>query len=270
MLSRIPGVTINTEMELNGMVTLVTGGGSGIGRAIALLFAARGADIAVSDISLSPAERTVEEIKQLGGRAIAIRADISDPDDVDVMVSRVVSELGGVHILVNNAGIPGENIPTIESSVEHWDRVIRVNLRGTYLCSRRAGQWMVNNKSGKVLNIASIVGMSGFIARASYGPAKAGIVNLTQTLAVEWAKYNINVNCIAPGFVMTPLDEDLIRSGKLDLELIEKRIPLGHRAQPDDIAKAALFLVSDDAKYITGVTLPVDGGWLAYGDVGAK
>lgn len=255
---------------MNGMVALVTGGGSGIGRAIALLFAAKGADIAVSDINLSSAEQTVEEIKQLGGRAIAIRADVSDVDDVDVMVSRVVKELGGLYILVNNAGIPGENLPTIESSVEHWDKVVRVNLRSTYLCSRRAGQWMVSKKSGKVLNIASIVGMSGFIARASYGPAKAGIVNLTQTLAVEWAKYNINVNCIAPGYVVTPLDEDLIKSGRLNLELIEKRIPLGYRAQPDDIAKAALFLVSDDAKYITGVTLPVDGGWLAYGDVSTK
>ncbi|MAF85954.1 MAG: hypothetical protein CL875_05705 [Dehalococcoidales bacterium] len=257
-------------MKLSGKVALITGSGSGIGKAAALLFAKEGASIAVSDINLSSAEQATEAIKQLGGRAIAIRADVSDAGDVDMMVDKVIKELGGIHILVNNAGIPGENLPTIESSVEHWDKVVRVNLRGTYLCSRRSGQWMVSNKAGKVLNIASIVGLAGFVARASYGPAKAGIVNLTQTLAVEWAKYNINVNCIAPGFVMTPLDGDLIRSGRLNLELIEKRIPLGHRAQPDDIAKAALFLVSDDARYITGVTLPVDGGWLAYGDVCAK
>jgi len=257
-------------MKLSGKVALVTGSGSGIGRAIALLFAKEGASIAVNARHLEPVEKTAEEIRQLGGRAIAIKADVSDADDVDMMVDRVVRELGGVHILVNNAGIPGENVPVTETSVGHWDKVVGINLRGTYLCSRRAGQWMVSNKTGKVLNIASMIGLAGFPTRSSYGPAKAGIINLTQVLAVEWAKYNINVNCIAPGFIITPLDDELFRSGKLNLELIEKRIPLGYRALPDDIARTALFLVSDDARYITGVTLPVDGGWLAYGDVGAK
>jgi len=254
-------------MKLKGKVALITGAGSGIGRAIALLFAKEGASIAVNDINLPSAEQATESIKQIGGRAIPVKADISDPGSVDMMVDKVIRELGGLHILVNNAGIPGENIETIESSVEHWDKVVGVNLRGTYLCSRRAGQWMVSHKTGKILNIASIIGLVGFPTRASYGPAKAGIVNLTQVLAVEWAKYNINVNCIAPGYVETPLDNGLLKSGRLNLMLIEKRIPFGHRAQPDDIAKAALFLVSDDARYITGVTLPVDGGWLAYGDV---
>ena len=257
-------------MKLSGKVALVTGSGSGIGRAIALLFAKEGASIAVNARHLETIEKTAEEIRQLGGRAIAIKADVSDADDVDMMVDRVVRELGGVHILVNNAGISGENVPITETSVEHWDRVVSINLRGTYLCSRRAGQWMVSNKTGKVLNIASMTGLVGFPMRSSYGPAKAGIINLTQVLAVEWAKYNINVNCIAPGFIITPLDDELFKSGKLNLELIEKRIPLGYRALPDDIAKTALFLVSNDARYITGVTLPVDGGWLAYGDVGAK
>ena len=129
--------------------------GSGIGKAIALLFASKGANVAVSDIKLPAAEQTVEEIKRLGSEAIAIKADVSEVDDVDLMVSRIIKELGGLYILVNNAGILGENLPTTESSVEHWDKVVRVNLRSTYLCSRRAGQWMVNNKSGKVLNNVS-------------------------------------------------------------------------------------------------------------------
>lgn len=167
---------------------------SGIGKAIALLFASKGANRAVGDIKLPAAEQTVEEVKRLGREAIAIKADVGEVDDVDLMVSRVIKELGGLYILVNNAGILGENIATTESSVEHWDKVVRVNLRGAYLCSRRAGQWMVSKKSGKVLNIASIVGMSCFIARASHGPAKAAIINLSQTLAIEWAKYNIT-NC---------------------------------------------------------------------------
>ena len=257
-------------MKLSGKVALVTGSGSGIGRAIALLFAKEGASVATNARHLETAEKTAEEIRQLGGRAIAIRADVGDADDVDMMVDRVVKELGGIHILVNCAGVPGENVPTEVSSVEHWDNVVRIMLRGTYLCSRRAGQWMISHRTGKILNISSIVGLVGFPTRASYGPAKAGINNLTQVLAIEWAKYGINVNCIAPGYIVTPLDEEYIKSGKLNLPLIEKRIPMGFRAKPDDIAKASLFLVSDDARYITGVTLPVDGGWLAYGDVSAK
>lgn len=258
------------ESKLSGKTGLITGAGSGIGRAMALLFASEGADIAVGDIDLAAAERTVEEIEKVGGRSIAIKADVSDVSDVDMMVGRVLETLGGVHILVNNAGIPGENVPALETSVDHWDKVIRINLRSAYLCCRRAGQWMVKHRTGKVVNIASIVGLSGFPTRTSYGPAKAGIINLTQVLAVEWAKYGINVNCIAPGFVATPLDDVLIQSGKLDLDLVKKRIPFGHRAQPEDIARAALFLVSEEARYITGVILPVDGGWLAYGDIASR
>lgn len=137
-------------------------------------------------------------------------------------------------------------------------------MRGTYLCCRRVGQWMVEQEKSAIVNMASIVGFGGFPARTSYGPAKAAIINLTQVLAVEWAKHNIRVNAVAPGYIATPLMEKAMQTGTLDRETIQRRIPLRRFGEPDDVAKAALFLVSDDAGYITGVTLPVDGGWLAY------
>ena len=251
-------------MRLEGKVALVTGAGRGIGQRMALLFAKEGANIAVNDVDLPSAEKTAGEIRQIGRKAIAIKADVGNPDDVDIMVDKIINELGGVHILVNNAGILDEAVPTTESSVEHWDDVIRVILRGTYLCCRRVGQWMTSHKTGKIVNIASVAAMVGLAPRPSYGPAKAAVIQLTRTLAVEWAPYNINVNCIAPGFCLTPLVEEAFKKANADLALIGKQIPVGRMANPDDIANVAVFLVSDEAKYITGVTLPVDGGWLAY------
>ena len=250
--------------RLNDRIALITGGGSGLGKAMSLLFAEEGADIAIADIDSSSAEKTAREVREIGRRAIAIRADIAESKDVDMMTDSVLSNLGDIHILVNNAGIVGEIVPTIESSIEIWDKVTRVHLRGTYLCCRQVGNWMVSRKAGKILNMGSVAGIGGMPMRADYGPAKAGIIYMTRALAVEWAKYNINVNCLAPGYIMTPMAAKLIKEGKINEEPINKRTPLGRMGRPDDVAKAALFLVSDDANYITGVTLPVDGGWLAY------
>jgi NAD(P)-dependent dehydrogenase (short-subunit alcohol dehydrogenase family) len=252
-------------MRLEGKVALITGSGRGIGKAMALTFAREGADIAVNDIILPSAEQTAKEVRALGRKAIAIKADVGTPEEVDTMVDRTISELGGVHILVNNAGILDETVPTIRSSIEHWDEVLRVILRGTYLCCRRAGQWMVEHKTGKIVNIGSIAGIAGFAPRPSYGPAKAAVIYLSRSLAVEWAEYNINVNCITPGFVLTEMVKELFEKTKPDIGALKKRIPLGDLMQPQDIANAALFLVSEEARMITGVTLPVDGGWLAYG-----
>jgi len=253
-------------MKLEGKVALVTGAGSGIGRAIALLFAQEGANIAVNDINLAAAEQVVGEVKQIGRQAIAVKANVAEPADVDAMVARVINELGGVHILVNNAGIPPESSPTLDlHDVSQWDKIVAVNLRGTYLCSQRAAQWMARHKEGKIVNIASICGIAGFKQHASYGPAKAGIINLARTLAVEWAEYNININCIAPGFVMTPLIEQGIKLGAVDVEAVKRCVPFRRFANPEEIAKAALFLASDDSTFITGVTIPVDGGFLAGG-----
>ncbi len=253
-------------MKLAHKVALVTGSGSGIGQAIALLFASEGADIAVNDIDLPAAEATAESIKKMGRKAIAIKADVSVMEDVEMMVDRTINELGGVHILVNNAGIAYPRSPAIEEkNIEIWDKVIAVILRGTYLCSFRAARWMAKNGSGKIVNISSVAGLSGFSSHGSYGPAKAGVVNMTCYLAVEWAKHKININCIAPGYTRTPLLELGIRLGHLNLEEMVSRTPFGRLAEPEEIAKAALFLASDDASFITGATLAVDGGFLAYG-----
>lgn len=252
-------------MKLAGKVALITGAGGAFGQAMALLFAKEGADIAAADVILQSAEETAMAVKQIGQRAIAIRANVAEVDEVDAMVDKVENELGGVYILVNNAGRTSAGGPTIEQSVEEWDKVVAVQLRGTYLCCRRAGRWMVAHRTGKVLNIASTAGIGGPQTVPGYGASKAGIINMTRALAVEWGKYNINVNCLAPSWVLTPLSNVAIKAGAITVEAIIQRTPLGRLGTPEDIAQAALFLVSDDAKHITGVTLPVDGGWLAFG-----
>ncbi len=246
-------------MRLAGKVALVTGAGSGIGQATAQLFAREGAAIAVNDINLSSAEQTANTIRQVGGKAIAVKADVADEKEVIEMIDRSIKELGGVHILVNNAGIGGGG-PVLESSSEAWDRVMGVILRGTYLCSRQAGRWMVNQHAGKILNISSIAALRFRANMSAYASAKAGIINFTRALALEWAPYHINVNCIIPGGIKTPMTQRMLST--FTDQQIKELIPLGRIGEPDDIAKAALFLVSDDADFITGAALPVDGGEL--------
>lgn len=254
-------------MKLDGKVALITGAGKGIGQATALLFAEEGADIAISDIDFPAAEETAEKVRKTGRKAIAVKADVAKAEDVDAMVDRILSNLGDIHILVNNAGVAAEASSTIESSIEDWDRVVGVHLRGTYLCSRRVGQWMVARKTGTVVNTGSIAGVGGgYPLIHSYGSAKAGVIYMTRALAVEWARFNIRVNCIIPGFIMSGFTEENIDKGKKGKrQALEKRTPLGRLGRTDEIASASLFLASDDASYITGVALPVDGGWLANG-----
>jgi NAD(P)-dependent dehydrogenase (short-subunit alcohol dehydrogenase family) len=224
-----------------------------------------GADVAANDIDVSSASETAAAIMtDCGRRALAVAADVSKEDEVDAMVRRTLDRLETIDILVNCAGVAQEFVPTTEQSVEKWDHVLGVHLRGSYLCSRRAGQWMTRQKKGAVVNIASIVGFGGFPARTSYGPAKAAIINLTQVLAVEWARHNIRVNAVAPGYINAPMLDRFVAADGADREALLKRTPLGRFGEPDEVARAVLFLVSDDASYITGVTLPVDGGWLAY------
>jgi NAD(P)-dependent dehydrogenase (short-subunit alcohol dehydrogenase family) len=266
-LEELIGGEIAMNIELKGKVALVTGSGKGIGKAIARAFGDAGAVVAVNAAHLESAQSTVDEMKMNGNEAIAIEADVADEKAVSSMIDRVTKELGGLDILVNNAGIGSEMVPTIEQSIERFDRIVAVHLRGTYLCCRSAGRWMVKNKSGKVVNIGSAAGMGGMPRRTAYGAAKAGIIQLTRVLAVEWAEYGINVNCISPGLVFTPLIERGIQAGIVDLERMRKRHPLKRLGKPEEIADAALFLVSDHAAWITGVNLPVDGGWAAYGDV---
>jgi 3-oxoacyl-[acyl-carrier protein] reductase len=247
-------------MKLEGKVALITGAGNGIGEAISLLFAREGADIAVNDIDLSMANRTAAAVKKMKRRAVAIQADVAKAGQVSAMVNRVIEELGGVHILVNNAGIGGGG-PVLEESLETWDRIVAVSLRGAYLCSRGAGKWMVSHNTGNIVNISSIAGMKGSINMNAYSSAKAGVISLTRALAMEWAKYDIRVNCIAPGIINTPMTQQTL-ARRYTSERLKESIPLGRMGESEEVASVALFLASADSSYVTGITIPVDGGML--------
>ena len=247
-------------MKLEGKVALITGAGSGIGQAIALRFASEGADIAVNDIVLPAAEKTAEAVRDLGRRAVAIQADVAVESQVNSMVDRAIQELGGVHILVNNAGLSSGG-PVMDESLEDWDRMVAIVLRGTYLCSRRAARWMSAHGGGKIVNISSNAGFKGGPGMSAYSAAKAGVMSLTRSMAAELAPFKIHVNSIAPGLIDTPMTRNTLAK-RFPVEQLFERIPLGRWGDPDEIARPALFLASDDASYVTGVTLSVDGGQL--------
>jgi NAD(P)-dependent dehydrogenase (short-subunit alcohol dehydrogenase family) len=252
-------------MRFAGKVALVTGGGRGIGQAIALGFAREGASVAVNAAHLSTAEETAQQIRQAGGTAIAIQANVADEEQVKAMVDRVVKEFGTIDILVNNAGVSQPLVPLVEQDTADFDRTIAINLRGTYLCCKAAAKYMIARKAGNILNIGSITAHTGPPMRTAYAPSKAAVVNLTMVLGVELARYNINVNSISPGYVLTDLVRNFVSQGKVNEEAVLRRTPLGRMSTTDDIAKAALFLASDDARNITGTDLLVDAGWTANG-----
>ena len=253
-------------MRLKGKVALITGAGTGIGQATAILFAKEGADIVAANLELAEAEETAEVIRKIGRRAAAIAADISKPDEIHAMVDTAINAFGGIDVLVNNAGVGALNLPTFEiRDMEAWNKVFEINVRATFLCSQRVGQWMTTHGGGKIINVASQTGIAGVPYVNAYGPSKAAVINMTRSLAVEWAKYKINVNCVAPCWTRTRRLEKAFEKGVVTLAEIQKRCPMGRPAEPEDVAKAIVFLASDDASFITGITLPVDGGWLAYG-----
>jgi NAD(P)-dependent dehydrogenase (short-subunit alcohol dehydrogenase family) len=252
-------------MRLKNKVALVTGAGRGIGRSIALALAGEGAAVAVNcSKSIKEAEKVAREIKGLGRSASVIRADVADKPAVESMVKDVVEQFGRIDILVNNAGM--STVGRSEDLEENiWRRGIDVMLTGVFFCSQAAGKEMIKQKSGKIINIASINGIVAFPERACYCSAKAGVMALTKVLGCEWARYNINVNAIAPGYVETDLVKDLVTQGTLDVDELAGRTPNGKLAGGDDIASTVVFLASEDSKHIVGQTIIVDGGWTAYG-----
>ena len=252
-------------MRFKDKTVLVTGGGRGIGRAIAVGFAREGASVAINAAHLSSAEEAAQIAREFGGRVIAIEADVSDEAQVNAMVDRVVAEFGSLDIQINNAGISHPLVPLVEQDTADFDRTIAINLRGTYLCCKAAARGMIERRSGNIVNIASITAHTGPPMRTAYAPSKAAVVNLTMALAVELAKYNINVNSISPGYVLTDLVKNFLSQGKINEQAILSRTPLGRMSTTDDIANATLFLASDDARNITGTDLLVDGGWTANG-----
>jgi len=252
-------------MRLQNKVALVTGASRGIGRAIALALAKEGADVALNcSISVEAAGKVAQEIKALGRHAAVVQADVSNKTAVRKMVKEVVKQFGKIDILVNNAGmsVVGASADLEES---RWRTGIDVMLTGVFFCSQAAGKEMIKQKSGKIINIASINGIVAFPERACYCSAKAGVMALTKVLGCEWAKYNINVNAVAPGYVETDLVKDLVSQGTLDVNELAGRTPNGKLAKREDIAATVVFLASGDSQHIVGQTIVVDGGWTAYG-----
>jgi len=257
---------MGVAVRLKGRIALITGAGRGIGRATALLFAQEGADVVAADLDLAEAEETAAAVKESGRRAVALAADVSMPAEAYAMVDRAIDAFKGIDILVNNAGVGKVLAPTLElDDMEAWDRVMAVNVRAVFQCSQRAARWMKAHGGGKIVNVASRTGISGVPNINAYGPSKAAVINMTRSQAVEWAQYRINVNCVAPIWTRTPRFEAAVEKGVVSLQAIERQCPFGRPAEPEEVARAILFLASDDAGFITGVTLPVDGGWLAAG-----
>lgn len=253
-------------MKLHNKVALVTGSGRSIGRAIALRFAEEGASLVINSVHAENCDSVKREVESMGGRAISAPCDVSDERAVAELFGRVRQEYGGLDILVNNAGI---NIvkPALEMTEPEWDRVLSVNLRSMFTCSRAAAALMVPKKAGRIINIASLVGINPFPNRAPYATSKAGAIMLTRELAIEWGKYGITVNSIAPGFILTDMLRERIAEGSINDKVILKRVPINRLGTVDDIAHSALFLAEDDSSYITGQCITVDGGYTAYGFV---
>jgi len=247
--------------SLEGKVAIVTGGGTGIGRGIALEFAKAGADVVVGSRKLANLEKVAEEVRALGRRSLAVPVDTTKKTEIDSLVQRVMDEFGSIDILVNNAGTTAI-APLLEHSEQDWDRVLDTNLKGYYLCSRVVGRRMVEQKRGNIINIASIRGIAAAPGRVSYSVSKAGVVMLTRVLALELAHYNIRANAIAPGWIKTELSK-LMWSDPETYKQITALIPMGRWGEVDEIAKVALFLASDASSYITGHTIVVDGGLIA-------
>jgi 3-oxoacyl-[acyl-carrier protein] reductase len=243
-------------MRLKERVALVTGSAQGIGRQIALTFAREGADVVVSDINLEKAKSTASEIEALGAKSLALELNVVSLSSIEEALNKILDKFGKVDILVNNAGITKDGL-LLRMSPEDWDAVLNVNLKGTFNCTKAVSRVMLKQKSGKIINLASIIGIIGNIGQANYSASKAGIIALTKTTARELASRGINVNAVAPGFVQTEM------TAKLPEELKDKMlqdIPLNRLGLPQDVAYACLFLASSEADYITGQVLVVDGG----------
>ena len=244
-------------MFLNESVAIVTGGGRGIGRSIALELARQGVQVVVNySGSEEKARETIEMISSLGGKGIALQADVSQGDQVETLIRQTIEHFGKIDYLVNNAGITRDNL-LMRMKEEDWDSVIETNLKGVFLCTKAVSKYMIKQRSGAIVNISSVVGIAGNGGQANYAAAKAGIIGFTKSMAKELASRKIRVNVIAPGYISTDMTE---RLGEEVRERIAEHIPLGFLGKPEHVAQAVAFLLSSKAEYITGQVLCVDGG----------
>lgn len=243
-------------MKLAGRLALVTGGARGIGREIALVLAQEGADIAIWDVNAQESEKTCKDIEALGRKTHADQVDVTNYEAVDAAMNKILDKFGKIDILVNNAGITKDNL-ILRMSQQEWDAVLNVNLKGTFNCTKAVFRPMSKQRSGKIVNIASIIGIMGNYGQANYAASKAGIIALTKTTARELASRGVNVNAIAPGFIQTEMTAKL--SEDIRAKMLEA-VPMAKMGTPRDVANLCLFLASDEAAYITGQTIVVDGG----------
>jgi len=243
-------------MQLTNQVAIITGGAQGIGREIALTLAREGADCALFDINEQKLSQAAQELEGLGRRALGLVVDVTNATAVDDAVSKVLDKLGRIDILINNAGVTQDGL-LVRMGEAQWDRVLDINLKGTFLCTRAVAKVMLKARRGRIVSIASIVGLIGNAGQANYAASKAGIVGLTKAVAKELASRGVTCNAIAPGFIKTEMTERLAEDVK---QRLLEQIPMGSLGEPSDVAKVCLFLVSDAARYITGHVLVVDGG----------
>lgn len=250
------------DISLTGKTAIITGARRGIGRATALAFAGAGADLLISDVVTDDGllDAVAAEVKKMGRQCITLKVDISKKADIEAMVAGAVKKCKKIDILANIAGvwIPEQNL--VDTTEENWDKVIDINLKGTWFCCRAVGKIMAEQGYGNIINLSSQVGLNPGAGGGAYSISKAGIIMMTRQLAVELADKHIRVNAIAPGIVKTDFNKDLWKN-QAGAKLMGNMVPLGRLAEPEDIARAALFLASEDSSYITGTVMPVDGGW---------
>jgi NAD(P)-dependent dehydrogenase (short-subunit alcohol dehydrogenase family) len=244
--------------DLTDKIAMVTGGGSGIGRRIALAFSEFGANVIIADIDQKATDLVVSEIKSKGKEAIAIRVDVTQPKEVQEMVTISLHSYGRIDILFNNAGISIRG-PAESFSLEDWNKVIAVNLTGMFLCAQAIGKVMIKQGGGKIINTASVSAKLGHPGNLAYAAAKHGVVGMTKVMAVEWGKYGVSVNSIAPGIIKTPMTAKAFTVAEKYQELVSK-VPMGRLGEPEDLIGAVIFLASQASNYITGQTIYIEGG----------
>ena len=249
--------------QFEGKVALVTGAASGIGRASALAFARAGAKTVIADVVVEGGEETVRMIKAAGGDALFVRVDVSQAAEVETLIQKIVERYGRLDYAHNNAGIEGEGAPTADCTEENWDRIININLKGVWLCMKYAIPQMLKQGGGAIVNTASVAGLIGVPGWSAYCAAKGGVVQLTRTAALEYATAGIRVNAVCPGAIRTPMVERIVANRPEVEAVFIAGEPIGRLGKPEEIAEAVVWLCSDAASFVTGVPLPVDGGWVA-------
>lgn len=251
------------RFSLKGKTAIVTGASQGLGEAIALGMAEAGADVVLAARNLDRLDKLQADIKGKGAKCIAVKTDVLKADDIEDMVDQTLSEFGKIDILVNNAGV---NVvkPLLKISEEEWDRVLDTNLKGYFLCAKAVAPKMIESKSGAIINNASVFGRTGFMNLSPYIASKGGVVLLTQAMAVEWARFNVRVNCIAPSYIITEMAQRDIAANPKILEQNIKKIPMRRAGEPREVADVCVFLASEAASFMTGETVAIDGGWLSW------